>query len=50
MFDNLQKFFSEMSELINRYNEQRMSISQLQQENAELKAQLSPEEEERSRP
>jgi hypothetical protein len=50
MFDNLQKFFNEMSELINRYNEQRMIISQLQQENAELKAQLSPEEEERSRP
>ena len=50
MFDNLQKFFNEMSELINRYNEQRMIIAQLQQENAELKAQLSPEEEERSRP
>ena len=50
MFDNLQKFFNELSELINRYNEQRLIIAAQAKEIEELKAKLPEEASERSRP
>jgi len=47
MFDDFQNWFTQLNELINQYNNQRIIIQQLQQENAELKAKLPPENETR---
>ena len=50
MLDNFSKWFAELQELINQYNQQRIIIQQLTKENAELKAKLPEEASERSRP